>query len=87
MSPDLAGQPALGTPQGAATASTLARFVTAAPIVPVRNVTSSLVFYERLLGFEQLRRNDDGSAALVARDSVRVMLLRVGERRALEATR
>lgn len=65
----------------------LARLTIAAPIVPVRNVAASLSFYERVLGFRQLRRNDDGSAALVARDGMRVMLLRVGQRRALESTR
>lgn len=87
MSPDLAGRPVPGTPHTAAAAGALARFVTSAPIVPVRNVTSSTAFYERVLGFDVLRRNDDGSAALVARDDVRIMLLRVAERRALEATR
>ncbi|MEO0823897.1 MAG: VOC family protein, partial [Pseudomonadota bacterium] len=65
----------------------LADFRGIAPIVPVRNVAASLRFYVELLGFAVLQRNEDSSAALVARGPVRLMLLRVGQLKALEATR
>ncbi|MEM9782068.1 MAG: VOC family protein [Pseudomonadota bacterium] len=58
-----------------------------APIVPVQNVAVSLRFYVNRLGFETLQRNPNGSAALIARGSVRLMLIRVPHQRALEATR
>jgi catechol 2,3-dioxygenase-like lactoylglutathione lyase family enzyme len=53
----------------------------------VRHVGASLAFYEGLLGFGVLRANPDRSAALVGRGALRLMLLRVGQKRALEATR
>lgn len=58
-----------------------------APIVPVQNVGASLRFYRDRLGFAVERENPDASAALVARGAARLMLLRVGAKRALEATR
>ena len=58
-----------------------------APIVPVRNLLASLNFYTQTLGFEVLQRNPGNTAALVARGPVRLMLLRVGQLKALEATR
>lgn len=58
-----------------------------APIVPVQNVAASLRFYVDRLGFDAIQSNPDQSAALVEREAVRLMLLRVGQKRALEATR
>lgn len=58
-----------------------------APIVPVRNLVASLDFYTGTLGFDVLQRNPGNTAALVARGPVRLMLLRVGQLKALEATR
>ncbi|MEL6197911.1 MAG: VOC family protein [Pseudomonadota bacterium] len=58
-----------------------------APIVPVHNVAASLRFYVDRLGFAVIQSNPDSSAALIERGSVRLMLLRVAQKRALEATR
>lgn len=58
-----------------------------APIVPVHNVAASLRFYADRLGFTVVQANADNSAALIERGAVRLMLLRVGQKRALEATR
>ncbi|MEM6677914.1 MAG: VOC family protein [Pseudomonadota bacterium] len=82
MSLDLHEAPAV--PRG--TPATV-QFSVAAPIVPVRSISASIDFYTRVLGFEILRSNDNGSAALIARGPVRLMLIRVAQRKALEATR
>ncbi|MEM6487307.1 MAG: VOC family protein [Pseudomonadota bacterium] len=58
-----------------------------APIVPVKSVQLSLGFYVDRLGFRVLRKNPDNTAALVARGAVRLMLIRVPDRKALAATR
>ncbi|MEL6775032.1 MAG: VOC family protein [Pseudomonadota bacterium] len=58
-----------------------------APIVPVQNVAASRRFYVDRLGFTLLQENPDASAAMVERGAVRLMLLRVPHKRALEATR
>ncbi|MEM7498548.1 MAG: VOC family protein [Pseudomonadota bacterium] len=88
MTPDVVENRPVGDDAYGSTApERSARFTAVAPIVPVRNVSASISFYEQVLGFALLRRNADNSAALVARDSMRLMLLRVGQRRALEATR
>lgn len=59
----------------------------AAPIVPVRNLAGALAFYEGALGFRVLQRNPGNSAALVERGGMRLMLLRSGDLKALQATR
>ena len=72
-------------PAGAASAP--AALAGIAPIVPVRNLSASLAFYTGILGFAVLQQNPGDTAALVERGPVRLMLLRVGQLRALEATR
>ncbi|MEL6265633.1 MAG: VOC family protein [Pseudomonadota bacterium] len=73
--------------EGAGAARSAAPLDAIAPIVPVQNIAVSLRFYVDALGFEVLRANEDRSAALIARDAVRLMLLRAPQKRALEATR
>jgi len=75
------GGPSGGAGAHAATLSGIA------PIVPVRNLAASLRFYGDALGFRILQQNPGNSAALIERGAVRLMLLRVGQLKALEATR
>jgi catechol 2,3-dioxygenase-like lactoylglutathione lyase family enzyme len=77
----------LERPRPAAASSGEAALTAIAPIVPVRHVPASLRFYRDRLGFAVERENPDQSAALVARGPARLMLLRVGDKRALGATR
>ncbi|MEM6943348.1 MAG: VOC family protein [Pseudomonadota bacterium] len=85
MAPELAEAPLLERVRP--NASSTATITATAPIVPVRNVGSSITFYQRVLGFDVLSRNTDQSAAVVARGPLRLMLLRVGQKQALQATR
>lgn len=57
-----------------------------APIVPVRSVEVSKTFYCDLLGFGVVTENAEGTSALIERDGARLMLLRITDRDALQAT-
>lgn len=63
-----------------------ASLASVAPIVPVRNVATSVRFYTQDLGFRTAAQNTDMSAALVERDGVRLMLLRAADFDTLRAT-
>lgn len=56
-----------------------------APIVPVRKVARTVGFYTRVLGFRLVERNSAMTYALVSRDDVAIVLLDIGEPKAVQA--
>ena len=57
------------------------------PIVPVRDVAQTVLFYRDCLGFEVRNQMEDGSFALVARGAAGVSLVKADDPAALEATK
>lgn len=62
------------------------RLAGASPIVPVRRVFASLPFYQEVLGFALADRDADGTYALLRRDGTSLILLDLGDVKALRAT-
>lgn len=56
------------------------------PIIPVRRVFASLPFYTEVLHFTLADRNDEGTYAHVRRDDAGLVLLDLGDVKALRAT-
>lgn len=59
---------------------------TSAPIVPVRDVTASVAFYTRLLGFATEFVAADGTTAEVRRGGARIMLIACEDEEVLGVT-
>jgi len=57
-----------------------------APIVPVRRVPRTVEFYTRVLGFELVDHNAEMTYAYVRRGETGLMLLDLGDSRAVQAT-